>query len=298
MKKIPWLLGGLFFAAFNFISCELEEEDNENTEIKLTLYDVEGDNITKIRDYQDVSADLLTLQADTELHQKMWDYYKRLIPADARNYIEQFEVFYGNGDFLGYVDPITSGFDFDLSQWTLGLAIDNLPSDLDDVMLSEDFTHTNIHEYGHILTLNNTEVNDEVAEVDCPNFVVQEGCTDSDAYINQFFTAFWEDIYDDFLDFEDEDDIEGFIETYPNHFLTSYAATNPGEDIAETFAFFVIQDNKPVTSSIAAQKILFFYDFPELVSLREEIRNNAAIGKTNYTGPKKQFHCKHQHIAK
>ena len=55
--------------------------------------------------------------------------------------------------------------------------------------------------------------------------------------------------------------------------MTEYAATNPSEDFAESFMVFVLKE-KPTKSTIADQKILFFYDFPELVEMRDFIRSN------------------------
>ena len=37
--------------------------------------------------------------------------------------------------------------------------------------------------------------------------------------------------------------------------------------------FFIISP-RPAGDTIAEQKILFFYDFPEMVALREQIRQN------------------------
>jgi hypothetical protein len=45
------------------------------------------------------------------------------------------------------------------------------------------------------------------------------------------------------------------------------------EDIAESWAFFVLSP-KPELKSIADEKILFFYEYPELVELRTQILNN------------------------
>ena len=55
--------------------------------------------------------------------------------------------------------------------------------------------------------------------------------------------------------------------------MTEYAATNPSEDFAESFMVFVLKE-KPIKSTITDQKILFFYDFPELVEIRDFIRSN------------------------
>ncbi len=67
--------------------------------------------------------------------------------------------------------------------------------------------------------------------------------------------------------------LDDFYYKYEDQFLTDYAVTHPAEDIAESFGFFVFAE-KTTGDSIAEQKILFFYQFPELVKLRTEILNN------------------------
>ena len=61
-----------------------------------------------------------------------------------------------------------------------------------------------------------------------------------------------------------------FYRKYSDQFLTEYAATSPEEDIAESWAFFILSP-KPEQNSIANEKILFFYEYSELVQLRQEI---------------------------
>jgi hypothetical protein len=43
------------------------------------------------------------------------------------------------------------------------------------------------------------------------------------------------------------------------------------EDFAESFTWFILYD-KPEGELVSHQKILFFYDYPELVAMRDEIR--------------------------
>ena len=60
---------------------------------------------------------------------------------------------------------------------------------------------------------------------------------------------------------------------HPDKFVTDYAATNPGEDIAETFSYFVAKaEPASCESSVTSQKLCFFYKFPQLVTLRKNIR--------------------------
>ena len=70
--------------------------------------------------------------------------------------------------------------------------------------------------------------------------------------------------------------LEDFYNTYQDQFLTDYAPTSPAEDIAESWAFFVLSP-KPEMNSIANEKILFFYEYPELVQLRAQILNQICI---------------------
>ena len=100
------------------------------------------------------------------------------------------------------------------------------------------------------------------------------------SYLNKSFQEFWVNIYPSFKWYYEFDDYEkfeahnwGFYQVYKKQFVTSYAATNPDEDFAESFTVFVLTE-KPTKSTIADQKILFFYDYPELVEIRDFMRNN------------------------
>ena len=48
------------------------------------------------------------------------------------------------------------------------------------------------------------------------------------------------------------------------------------EDIADTFAVFVM-GAKPENNTVAEQKLLFFWDHAEMVTLRQEIRHNLGL---------------------
>ena len=69
-----------------------------------------------------------------------------------------------------------------------------------------------------------------------------------------------------------EDLLYKYYEEHPEEFVSDYASSSPVEDIAETFAEFVLR-NKPTGNTIAEQKILFFYKEPALVELRNLLRN-------------------------
>ncbi|NJN80268.1 MAG: hypothetical protein HC797_07255, partial [Anaerolineales bacterium] len=70
--------------------------------------------------------------------------------------------------------------------------------------------------------------------------------------------------------------LDDFYYKYEDQFLTDYAVTHPAEDIAESFSFFIFS-SQPAGNTIAEEKILFFYQYPELVELRTKILNNLCV---------------------
>lgn len=170
----------------------------------------------------------------------------------------------------------------------------DLSIDLLDTADSEELTLTLIHEFGHLLTLSPDQVTPSQAIFDepesdsvyddevqaCPNYFPGEGCSHKDSYIHLFVGRFWGKIYDEWLEIdaiEDEDEYEdrldSFYEKYEDQFVSNYAPTSPEEDIAESWADFVLKP-KPGDQTIANEKVLFFYEFPELVELRAQIASN------------------------
>lgn len=250
-----------------FTEEEVADQSASEEESILTLYQVDGNTIIKIKDYE-VEAKFKPFQEDVARHFEMWDFVTRLIPLEARSKITQFEVFHGEDDVQGYVLPPNEN---DLSEWRFGLAID-IANNLGEIDFQNLFTYVALHEYGHILTLNDQQV---VAgkESGCNTYFTGEGCSDEDAYLTRFYNLGWKDIANDPVIDEPED----LYNKYPNRFVTAYAATNPGEDIAEVFSFFVAMEGKSAGDKILDQKINLFYEFPELVTLRENIRKSDAV---------------------
>lgn len=187
----------------------------------------------------------------------------------------------------------------DISKWHLFYDIsDAYPTEIID---DKEIIYTSIHEFGHIVTSGPDQIDvdielvnslylDSINEIEldelfqikselcAPNSMIVDGCAKSDSYINIFYQRFWTDIiseWDEIQYIEDEDEFldqsDLFYDNYQNRFLTVYSSTNVDEDIAESWTAFVLRD-KPKDEIISEQKILFFYDFPELIDLREHVR--------------------------
>ena len=256
--------------------------DEDNTTYIIT-YLVSGNEIND-PSFESVPADLQDEQDDTAAHQKLWEYFMNLIPLEGRQDLAEFSVMTdGQENVLAAVAQTYN----DPALW--GLEVDIADSQEYDYL-----SYTLVHEFAHLLTLgpdqvppseaifNNPEDNDiylnEVSA--CSNFFPGEGCSNSDSYINQFYDRFWRDIYEewDAINLEENDDkyyerLDDFYYNYQDQFLTDYAVTHPAEDIAESFSFFVFSEI-PAGDTISEQKILFFYNYPELVDLRLKIVNN------------------------
>jgi hypothetical protein len=91
----------------------------------------------------------------------------------------------------------------------------------------------------------------------CPNYEVSEGCTKATACLNNFVKKFW-----------GNNTTANFTEST---FVSEYASTDAVEDIAESFAFYVLGSNHS-DATVKNQKMNFFNTYPELVKIREDMR--------------------------
>ena len=66
-------------------------------------------------------------------------------------------------------------------------------------------------------------------------------------------------------------DSYGFYLRHQADFVTDYASTDPSEDIAESFTYFVLWD-APEGDAVWEEKLNFFYRYPELVEFRTQAR--------------------------
>jgi hypothetical protein len=268
-------------------SNELDFGDREDIiEAYLVSYVIDDDQITDPY-YESVDITLENEQKDTLKHKELWNYFSSLIPFEYRPHLVEFVIMTdGEQNILAAVAQTS----FDSALW-------NLQVDVADTSDYHYLTFTLVHEFAHLLTLSpeqvpphegifNNPADEEIYFRElaaCQNFFPGEGCSNSDSYINQFYNEFWTDLYEEWneINLEEDEDLyyeklDDFYYKYEDQFLTDYAVTHPAEDIAESFSFFIFAE-QPTGDSIAEEKILFFYDYPELVELRTEILNNLCI---------------------
>ncbi|KND47116.1 MAG: hypothetical protein AB199_01650 [Parcubacteria bacterium C7867-004] len=180
--------------------------------------------------------------------------------------------------YLAYVQTLASKD----KSWQLSVNVNAV--DLNNKKWTRDMAITLVHEYAHILTLNNAQMKKgKGLEASCLKvgdtfWVARYGCTKEDSYLGMFVKAFWTPA--DIMAYraaQKKGDEAGLYKGQNEAFVTPYAATSPVEDIAESFTDFVLQQKPVGTTSIRDKKIHFFYQYPELVKMRTQIR--ASISK-------------------
>lgn len=262
------------------------EENLLDTEVNIVTYTVSDDKLTDPY-YESVSSDLQDEQDNEGTHRRVWDYFRSMIPIGQREVISEYSIITdGQGGTLAAVSQTQT----DARLWSLQV-------DIADTGSSYELTYTLVHEFAHLLTLGPDQVPPSLAVFNnpeddniyleeasaCADYFPGEGCANPDSYINQYYNQFWADLYEEWneINLEEDEDIyyeklDAFYAKYEDRFATSYAATNPEEDIAESFTFFVFSP-EPAGDTVAEEKTLFFYQFPELVELRADILSNMCV---------------------
>lgn len=187
----------------------------------------------------------------------LWDQMCAILPEGAYKDFTRFIVFTdGPNETLAYVTQS----DYRGDKWQI--AVD--PADAED---GDWFTETVLHEYSHYLTLNGGQVAYTYDQTgDTYN---EEGMVSAPgSYIDDFYQAFWTNYLDDRLANMDS---YNFFLRHEEDFVTDYASTDPSEDIAECFTYFVLWDRRG-GGAVWEQKLDFFYDYPELVAFRADTR--------------------------
>ena len=262
-------------------------EDDEvalSADTDLATYQVDGDQISDLEIAPGLSGEALEIAEDTAAHERVWDLFSRMTTAEHEPLIEQFVIFTdGFQNILAAVAPLPPSFE----TWTL--YIDG--ADLED---EAELLLTLAHEYAHILTLETGQITYDASVLnpsadlpDCGELVaLPEGCANPGSYWEGYH-VFWEPIAEEHAAIDELQYTAGeeeyfsalgaFYQEHRSEFVSDYAATSQAEDMAESFSYWVVADD-PQFGGVAQQKIEFWNQFPELVSLRADARENLGFG--------------------
>lgn len=215
----------------------LIESDEEYDEKVVAVFDLDDEfNLIFPDEYE-----------DEYYSQWYWDEFTWIIPSEQLWMLDSFSLFVDD-ELLAYVVEVKN----DLSKWHLAI-------NMNTGIRYQDSISTHVHEFAHLLFLNSTQV--EPYQVCLKTvYVDDKGCAKEESYTNQFAKQFGEKYNDKYNE---------------DKYVSEYASSDILEDMAETFYMFVLTP-KPSGDSIREQKILFYYQFDELVLLRAEILSRVA----------------------
>lgn len=146
-----------------------------------------------------------------------------------------------------------------------------LPSNMITHTLQADMVRILIHEFGHMLTWNETDfVKSDNCAADRYHSIPFEECYNDDSYMTLFYEAFWKDYDEQWLQtgYGTIEERLAFYEEHKDSFVSTYATVHPYEDIAETFSHFMLTPYNDNPQTVPERKVNFFYQFPELVTYR------------------------------
>lgn len=184
--------------------------------------------------------DNIVLEDIVEDYSWQWYSFDWMTPDEMTTMIDSVEIFEGN-ETNAYV-KVAGG-----TSATLGLnAKPFIPSET---------IQNNLHELAHLFSLTPDEVDYSIEKEYCwTNYTEEGGCFYVDSYLYKFYDRFWLPKY----------------EETSEYYLSEYATTHEQEDFAESFMYFVLYP-KPTGNTVAERKILFFYEYEEMVMLRAEL---------------------------
>jgi len=158
---------------------------------QITLYSVSGKTLTKLVDYA-VEDGLLEYQQDTAKHEEICEQVVKISPASYVEKMNQLVIYVGdyNDSYslygsLAYVLPTSD----DLSTWQYAIAID-LAYQVTFGETTSGLNGTIVHELGHILTLDSTQIDSFTSSEECSTYHLEEGCSRKGTYIYSFSPRF------------------------------------------------------------------------------------------------------------
>jgi hypothetical protein len=132
---------------------------------------------------------------------------------------------------------------------------------------------TMLHEFAHLVTLNPDQVPLDTSQADtCPVFTFNDRCAPEGSYFRAWLDQFWPGYTHADLDGEGDGVAADRFAT--GDFVSEYAATNPYEDIAETFDAWVRETKEPAGDEVVDQKLRFFDAYPDTVELKDSARQS------------------------
>jgi hypothetical protein len=198
-------------------------------------------------------------------HQQLWKVIQSVYPGKELAMLDRLVVFEApaDDDLEGEVWPD----DAKDTRWTLAVTL----VDMGDLGLA----HTLVHELGHLLSLNTTEVDPAPEPADgCATYDTGGGCSLPGSILDDYTANTWgESLLGTWYDIDaitdDKKRDKALADLYAKNeadFVDPYAATDPDEDFAETFAYWCLRE--PLLTPPLERKAEFMTHRTELQPMR------------------------------
>lgn len=212
---------------------------------------------------------------------KYWKEINSILPQDPiRKYVTVFSLRSDglDGDLAGM-----TSLNHQNTNWEIDIDTIDFNFNRTDTLKLFDFYHTLIHEFGHLISLNHSQINSTYDEYqdDRKGYLTYEGYAPKGSYLFEFVYSFWP--IELLNDWDEIDKVKNqnkrdkkITEFYYRHnklFLSKYAADSPEEDWSESWTFFILLTDAQAKNH---PKTKFFYRFPELVQYKNAIKANLA----------------------
>jgi hypothetical protein len=191
---------------------------------------------------------------DTSNFENIWLTIQSILPSSVLKKLEYFKITRGQNARTAISTPPLS--------LLIRVRDNGLPFASDII----NFKKTLYHETGHIISLSSKNIL-------WPLEKMPKSSDDTSKYMALFHEKFWKYIYGIH---QVNRNNSLFFMRHQNDFVSKYSTRNIREDFAESFCEFICENTSiakdlekvPINSR---EKIAFFYQFPELVSLKAEI---------------------------
>lgn len=257
-------------------SVDAKIESNVHKEAGFLYRFIVSDNKATLDKEFDFDKNIYPELSNKKLAQKLADKFIDFVPAKFRTSISHFYLIGQGENGSSYGGMVFNTVSNSLDKQGFAISLLTYLNESAGIEREKFFGETVIHELAHVITTNGSQgkaIKDGDPIPDGYQQVSDGIYLKDNSYYKKFLQKFWVDtgVLDKWNTALDKNKLGEFYNAHKDHFVTGYAASNVAEDLAESIRFF-IQNDKPVTNEIKAQKINFFYDFPEMVALRNAIR--------------------------
>lgn len=229
--------------------------DVEDAQI-LAVFDVNEDRLSLISGEPD--------EKQKEQAQKLFAIFAQLIPSKWREDLTKVEIYRNS-----LVNAYLAADEENARKRVLGLDLEAF-----DGVHNIDIMTLMIYEFAHLFSTDDEQMKDGILCIDPHKDMLD--CARPESYIYQFDRQFWSNVDKNWRNngSKHQKDVEEFYRLNKDKFVNAYAVNGAHEDFAESFLSFVIENRPENENEVVDQKMLFFYQYPELVELRAELLDN------------------------